>query len=146
MTDEEKKPEMTVVPGQRLFVIDRGALVEIAPVVFAPSGRIPVLVEVTVKMVIDVPRELIADIDESESIKPLLDGYLSAESIAATDIAHQVEFYLNDSSHCASNELRKLATRLEERSSGCACNHIESKFVRAATKEDQERYHYEPEE
>ena len=94
-------------------------------------------------MVVDVPSEWINDIDESKSIKPHLEGLVPVERIAEADIAYQVESYLNNSSHCANNELRRLAGRLDKRGAGCACNHIESKFVRVATEADQEPYHYE---
>ena len=161
MTSEEKKPEMTVVPGhvgyspdykseklevtqpskpflgQRLFETAPALLAAlaadpIAPGPPAPSGRIPVLIEVTIKLVMDFPASYAVD-------------DCGAGERGEDPFKDKVEFYLNESSSCSGNELRKLAARLEERSSGCACNHIESKFVRAATKEDQEMYHYEEE-
>jgi hypothetical protein len=94
-------------------------------------------------MVIDVPREWVTDIDKSKSIKPLLDGLIPDAELDLADLAHQVESHLNDSSHCASNELRRLSERLEKQGDGCACNQIESKFVRVATEADRETYHYE---
>jgi hypothetical protein len=163
MTNEEKKPEMTVVPGhvgyspdyksEKLEVTQPSKpflgqrLFETAPALLAaltadpiappwspvPSGRIPVLIEVTIKLVMDFPASYAVD-------------DCGAGERGEDPLKDNVEFYLNESSSCSGNELRKLAARLEERSSGCACNHIESKFVRVATEADQETYHYEPEE
>lgn len=54
--------------------------------------------------------------------------------------AHQIEFYHGDSSHCASNELRRIVERLvsvhqaREARDYCACPLlVASKYVRDAT-------------
>jgi hypothetical protein len=87
------------------------------------SDRVPVVVEVTIKMVVDVPSDWRGE-----------------------DLAHNTEFFLNDSSHCASNELLTLCERIEVHGNTCPCNQMQSKFLRVATPEDRDLYHYmEPE-
>ena len=110
-----------------VFVPPEPAIPESKP--SATAGRIPVLVEVTIKLVMDFPANYTDNTRGSgeDSLKDM------------------VEFYLNESSTCASNELRRLSKRLEEQGDGCACNQTESKFVRVATEADCEMYHYESE-
>ena len=81
---------------------------------------LPVVVEVTIKMVVDVPRDW-----------------------SGEDLAHTGEFHLNDSSHCARNEIQALAARLDERGDICPCNQTQAKFLRVATEDDRTLYHYQ---
>ena len=87
------------------------------------TRTVPVVVEIRIKTVIYVP-----------------DNWPSVWGGNAT-LADCVEFHLNESSHCAGNELRDLATRLVERGDECPCNQMQASFVRVATPEDVETYH-----
>lgn len=87
--------------------------------------QVPVVVEVRIKMVLDVSQSWTNDPDR--------------------DLKDYVEFWLNESSHCAGNELGKLAERLDARGLGCSCNQTETEFVRVATPDDKTRFHYEGE-
>ena len=80
---------------------------------------LPVVVEVTIKMVVDVPRDW-----------------------SGGELAHNVEFFLNDGSRCTANELQALVARLDERGDACPCNQMQSKFLRVATDDDRTLYHY----
>ena len=52
--------------------------------------------------------------------------------------ANMIEFHMNDSSWCASNFIGEIqSVNTKER---CLCDRTEGKFVREATKEDEERY------
>jgi len=78
---------------------------------------VPVVVELTYKLVVDV---VISEEEERER------GFKDV-----------VEFWLNESAHCANNELRKLCEQLEAHGQ-CACSAHVAKFVRVATELDLE--------
>lgn len=55
--------------------------------------------------------------------------------------AHDVEFYLNESSSCADNIVRRLFARLNDSSTGpCYCGRIDSVYIGEATEEDEEAW------
>lgn len=68
-----------------------------------------------------------------------LKTWLVVEVPAAWD-EEQIRFHLNDSSHCAGNEIGQLAEE-ENRVEGecCSCFRTEMKFLREATADDQAR-------
>ena len=81
---------------------------------------VPVVVEVTVKLALDVPEDW------------------------ADDYQGHTEFWLNESSRCAINTLHKLVKRLDDTPGACPCNQTEHRVLRLATPEDCRLYHYEP--
>ena len=52
--------------------------------------------------------------------------------------AKQIEFVINDSSSCANNILDEIEDQAERL--GCLCGVLKGRFVREATKEDEEKF------
>jgi hypothetical protein len=92
------------------------------------TTSLPVLIEVTVRMVVSVP----SDWNEHP------------HGLEEQGLRDHVEFWLNDSSHCAGNEIIAIAQAIEAAGDdpSCGCSRTKSKFVRVATPEDCEMYDY----